>query len=93
MASNRSENMEQDTPYHIGQQVLLVPSKGAYQKPMIGEVTSITAKQVGVKHPGRASEIRHRISDGMPVLKYHQQFPCYLVKPMPEEVKDECTNQ
>ena len=72
-------------PYRIGQQVQLVPESGAYQPPIVGEVVSVTATQVGVKRPDKMCVIKHRISDGKPVLKYDQQFPCYRVKPMPEE--------
>lgn len=74
-------------PYRIGQQVQLVPSWGAYQPTIIGEVTSLTATQVGVKRPDRMSEIRYRVSDGIAVSKYDQQFPMYRVQPMPEEEK------
>lgn len=72
-------------PYRIGQQVLLVPSWGAYQRTITAEVVSLTATQVGVKRPDRRSEVRHRVSDGLAVLKHEREFPCYVIKPMPDD--------
>lgn len=73
--------------YQIGQKVLLVPESGSYQRNITGEIVSITNTQVGVKRPDKLCVIKYRISDGKPVAKYDQQFPCYSIAQMQEDEK------
>lgn len=65
--------------HQLGQKVRLVPTQGAYQKEKQGTITSITKTQVGVTADGELGEVRYRITDGLPIRKIDQQFPCYAV--------------
>lgn len=67
--------------YKAEQRVRLIPSQGWYQTERRGRVVRVTATQVLVRPDGAASDVRFRISDGMPVNKIDQQFPCYCVTP------------
>ena len=67
--------------FTLGQSVRLKPTQGALQKDKVGKVTSITPTQVGVTAEGELGEVRYRTSDGMPVRKADQGFPCYKVVP------------
>lgn len=65
----------------LGQSVRLKPTQGALQKDKVGKVTSLTPTQVGITAEGELAEVRYRTSDGMPVRKVDQEFPCYQVFP------------
>lgn len=67
--------------FTLGQSVRLKPTQGALQKEKVGKVTSLTTTQVGITAEGGLAEVRYRISDGMPVRKIDQEFPCYQVVP------------
>lgn len=67
--------------FHVGQTVRLKPTQGALQKDKVGKVTSLTRTQIGVTADGEVAEVRYRTSDGMPVRKIDQEFPCYKVVP------------
>lgn len=71
------ERLNNGDGFTVGQRVRLVPTQGGHQKERHGEVVRLTSTQVMVR-PGDASrEIAFRLSDGMPVRKLDQQFPCY----------------
>lgn len=65
--------------YEKGQSVRLIPTQGVYQKEKTGIVTKVTKTQVCVVRDDQINEVRYRLSDGLPVNKIDQQFPCYKV--------------
>lgn len=73
--------MSETLELFLGQSVRLKPTQGALQKEKVGKVTSLTTTQVGITAEGEPAEVRYRISDGMPVRKIDQEFPCYQVVP------------
>lgn len=66
--------------YHVGQEVIVKPTQGAYQKEKSGVVTKVTPKQVMVKIEDKLWEVRFNIETGRPVNKIDQGFPCYCLK-------------
>lgn len=67
--------------FEVGEAVRLVPTQGCHQKEKSGLVTRVTAKQVAVRSTDSRAEVMYRLSDGLPVRKYDQQFPCYALRP------------
>lgn len=71
--------MKSPLEFILGQSVRLKPTQGALQKDTFGKVTSSIPIQVGITAAGELGEVRYRTSDGMPVRKADQEFPCYKV--------------
>ena len=64
-----------------GDAVRLVPTQGGHQKERAGSVTRVTPTQVAVRPVDGVHDVMYRLTDGLPVRKYDQQFPCYAVRP------------
>lgn len=82
--------MSATTVFAPGMAVRLVPTQGAHQKERVGRVVRITATQLVVQPDDAMTEVRFRISDGMPVAKRDQRFPCYKAA-LSNDLTDEST--
>lgn len=67
--------------FRPGEAVRLVPTQGGHQKERAGTVTRVTPTQVSVRPADGMPDVVCRLSDGLPVRKIDQQFPCYAVRP------------
>ena len=71
----------------IGTAVSLKPTQGAYQKTFTGVIVAETKAQFTVRSV-ELGERKFKKADGMPVARYHQQFPCYRAEVQRAEQAD-----
>lgn len=64
----------------IGDHVRLRPTQGSYQTPKIGLIIGETRTEWRVSVDRSPRPIRFRKSNGRPVEKWDQQFPCYCME-------------
>ena len=55
----------------------LVPTQGGYQKTLPATLVKETRTEYHVRVTWETKVRRFRKVDGMPVLRYDKQFPCY----------------
>lgn len=68
------------TARKIGDNVRIVPTQGSYQKSMVGLIVGETRTEWRVTAGGSRHVFRFRKSNGSPVEKWDQRFPCYFME-------------
>lgn len=68
----------------------LVPTQGGYQKTLPATLVKETRTEYHARAEHEVNVRRFRKVDGMPVLRYDRQFPCYklVVQTTAEEIAD-----
>lgn len=76
----RSPVLDTNAPTRLGDHVRVVPTQGGYQKDKVGQIIGETKTEWRVIFIDSQRPVRFRKSNGRPVEKYDQEFPCYCMQ-------------